>query len=89
MAVLRAAVTTLTYYQLPDNTYRALLVRGGTSLLEPSNWSKVFGEQPVDYGSWTLEELRNTQSYGEVFTQLMKGHPQGGSHNEKDSDQVY
>jgi restriction system protein len=79
----------VTFYQLPDNTYRALLVRGSTHVLDPSNWSEVFGDQPVDYGSWTLEELRNKKSYGETFTKLMEDHPQGKKHDEKDSDQVY
>jgi hypothetical protein len=65
----------VSYYQLPDDTYRALLVRGDIRLLEPSNFADVLGtDQPVEYRSWTLEELRNEQSYGEVFTKLMKGH---------------
>ncbi len=38
----------ITFYRLPDDTYRALIEREGISLLEPSNFVGVFGtDQPA------------------------------------------
>jgi hypothetical protein len=77
----------ITFYRLPDHTYRALVVRGDISILEPSNFAKVFGnEQPADYGRWTLEELQSTEFYGEAFTKLMAVHPDNKERNVRDLD---
>jgi hypothetical protein len=78
----------ITFYRLPDHTYRALVVKEDISLLEPSNFAEVFGtDQPAEYGGWTLEELQSTEElYREAFTALMKKHTEDKKRVVRDLD---
>jgi hypothetical protein len=70
----------LTFYQLPDHTYRVLMTMEseGTSMLEPSNMSETLpiGE-PAEYGSYTLEEIHAHDLYGPALEALMKARAEG------------
>jgi restriction system protein len=69
----------LTFYQLPDHTYRVLmLMESGTSMLLPSNMSEALpiGE-PAEYGSYTLEEIHAHDLYGPALEALMKVRAEG------------
>ena len=71
-----------TYYRLPDHTYRVLIDNGSVSMLLPSNMAEALGrDEPVKYGSWSLEELEDEGEYGRVFAvlmqKLMQKHPEG------------
>lgn len=77
----------LTIYRLPDNTYRVLAVRGDIRLLEPSNFTEVFGtDQLAEYWRWTYEEAAADETYGEMFTKFMEQHPEGRKREVRDLD---
>ena len=77
----------VTFYRLPDNTYRALVEKEEISILEPSDFAQVIGtDQLAEYGRWTLEELQNQEFYGEAFTKLMEVHPEGKKREVRDLD---
>lgn len=77
----------VTFYRLPDNTYRALIEKEGISLLEPSNFVDVFTTgQPATYGRWTYEEAEADGTYGEMFKKFMEQHPEGRKRNVRDLD---
>jgi HJR/Mrr/RecB family endonuclease len=67
------------YYRLPDHTYRVLISGGDydVTMLQPSNIFEAWRRgEPVEYGSWTLEELHAQDRYGQGFRELMKNHPE-------------
>ncbi len=70
----------LTFYQLPDHTYRVLMEMEseGTNMLLPSNMSEALpiGE-PAEYGSYTLEEIHAHDLYGPALEALMKVRAEG------------
>jgi restriction system protein len=68
----------LTFYQLPDHTYRVLMESEGTNMLLPSNMSEALpiGE-PAEYGSYTLEEIHAHDLYGPALEALMKVRAEG------------
>jgi hypothetical protein len=68
----------LTFYQLPDHTYRVLMESEGTNMLLPSNMSEALpiGE-PAEYGSYTLEEIHAHDLYGQALEALMKVRAEG------------
>jgi hypothetical protein len=70
----------LTFYQLPDHTYRVLMESEGTNMLLPSNMSEALpiGE-PAEYGNYTLEEIHAHDLYGPALEALMKVRAEGES----------
>ena len=70
----------LTFYQLPDHTYRVLMETEDATMLEPSNMSEALpiGE-PAEYGSYTLEEIHAHDLYGPALEALMKVRTEGES----------
>ena len=77
----------VTFYRLPDDTYRALGKIGEISLLAPSNFLEVLGtDQPATYGRWTFEEAKKDKTYGEFFTKFMQQHPEGRKRTIRDLD---
>jgi hypothetical protein len=70
----------VTFYQLPDHTYRVLMETEDASMLEPSNMSEALpiGE-PAEYGSYTLEEINAHDLYGPALEALMKVRTEGES----------
>ena len=70
----------LTFYQLPDHTYRVLMETEDATMLEPSNMSEALpiGE-PAEYGSYTLEEINAHDLYGPALEALMKVRTEGES----------
>ena len=77
----------VTFYRLPDDTYRALGQSEGISLLGPSTFVEVFAsDEPAEYGSWTFEEAEKDKIYGEFFTKFMAQHPEGRKRNVRDLD---
>ena len=65
----------LTFYRLPDQRYRVLIEKEGTSMLEPSNMTEVLGsDQPVEYGSYTFEEIQASDLYAQALKALMDIH---------------
>lgn len=77
----------LTIYRLPDNTYRMLAERGEIRLLEPSNFTEVFGtDKPAEYGRWTYEKAAADGTYGEMFAHFMEQHPEGRKREVRDLD---
>jgi restriction system protein len=77
----------MTFYRLPDNTYRVLVDNGSVTMLLPSNMTEALGnEEPIEYGRWTLEELEAEDLYGDVFKQLMETHPEGRKRQVRDLD---
>jgi hypothetical protein len=70
----------VTFYQLPDHTYRVLMQTEDASMLEPSNMSEALpiGE-PAEYGSYTLEEINAHDLYGPALEALMKVRTEGES----------
>lgn len=77
----------MTFYRLPDNTYRALIETDGISLLEPSDFTEVLGtDRPATYGRWTYEEAERDSTYGEMFTKFMQQHPEGRKRIVRDLD---
>ena len=70
----------LTFYQLPDHTYRVLMESEGTNMLLPSNMSEALpiGE-PAEYGSYTLEEINAHDLYEPALEALMKVRTEGES----------
>ncbi len=79
----------VTFYRLPDGTYRALSEVGDVRLLVPSNFAEALGEvhgEPVTYWSWTFEEAKRDETYGEFFTTFMSQHPEGRKRNVRDLD---
>lgn len=77
----------MTFYRLPDNTYRTLIETDGISLLEPSDFTEVLGtDRPATYGRWTYEEAERNSTYGEMFTKFMQQHPEGRKRIVRDLD---
>ena len=70
----------VTFYQLPDHTYRVLMETEDATMLEPSNMSEALpiGE-PAEYGSYTLEEINAHDLYGPALEALMKVRTEGES----------
>ena len=70
----------VTFYQLPDHSYRVLMQTKDASMLEPSNMSEALpiGE-PAEYGSYTLEEINAHDLYGPALEALMKVRTEGES----------
>jgi len=68
----------VTFYQLPDHTYRVLMETEDATMLEPSNMSEALpiGE-PAEYGSYTLEEINAHDLYGPALEALMKVRAEG------------
>ena len=66
----------LTFYRLPDQTYRVLIVgETGTSMLQPSNLSDVLGTgEPAEYGRYSLEDIQAHDLYAPAFAALMDIH---------------
>ena len=70
----------LTFYQLPDHTYRVLMESEGTNMLLPSNMSEALPSgKPAEYGSYTLEEIHAHDLYGPALEALMKVRTEGES----------
>jgi restriction system protein len=68
----------LTFYQLPDHTYRVLMETEEASMLLPSNMSEVHHRgEPAEYGSYTLEEIHAHDLYGPALEALMKVRAEG------------
>jgi restriction system protein len=68
----------LTFYQLPDHTYRVLMETEEASMLLPSNMSEVHPRgEPAEYGSYTLEEIHAHDLYGPALEALMKVRAEG------------
>ena len=71
----------VTFYRLPDGTFRALVEHGTIAILHPSNMPEAMrnGQRNnYSYGRLTLEELKAERVYqiGEVFEAFMKKHPE-------------
>ena len=70
----------VTFYQLPDHTYRVLMETEEASMLLPSNMSEVHHRgEPAEYGSYTLEEINAHDLYGPALEALMKVRTEGES----------
>lgn len=77
----------MTFYRLPDHTYRVLVDNGSVTMLLPSNMTDAFDKgESVDYGRWTLEELQAEGLYGDIFMRLMENHPEGRKRQVRDLD---
>ncbi|MBA2783271.1 MAG: hypothetical protein H0T74_10185 [Rubrobacteraceae bacterium] len=77
----------VTFYRLPDDTYRVLAEVGDVRLLAPSNFAEALGNgEPTTYWSWPFEEAKKDKTYGEFFTKFMAQHPEGRKRNVRDLD---
>lgn len=77
----------VTFYRLPDDTYRVLAEVGDVRLLRPSNFAEAVGNgEPTTYWSWTFEEAKKDKECGEFFTKFMSQHPEGRKRIIRDLD---